>query len=540
MLLGMLQSTTRTAETTRSYMRSTSIGAYFNDDFKVNRAFTLNLGLRYELDLPPSDRYDRASNFSAGLGKIVIADSRNIPNLAERLAKYNLTDKVVLARDAGYPRSLVFPDYVNFAPRLGFAWRTPARRTTVLRGGYGIFYTGHLLNPIRESLMTGFPFSVNQTFSRLGADTSLVTLSNPFPESRAMESNSTNSNGYDPHPPLGYLQSYNLTVERELGAGIALEAGFVGSKGTHLGRRYDLNQPIRSLANYQANIAFPRPIAGINTINYYSFGSNSNYNAGQISLRRRVRGMFYRVNYSFSKSIDDASQISGSSTGGFANAQNSQDLKSERARSDFDRRHVVTAVFSLPVPVGRGRRFFAGARGWKGGLISGWQLSGSGTYYSGQAFTVTSAGIDANLGESLRPNRLGTGIQQEIPGAGRRGVDYPWYKLTDFEKVPRCAARDNCEVSPNGFSAFTFGNAGRNILDGPRAHFINMALLKNFRMAEKRNFQFRYELFNILNHANFSLPDREFNALGGGLITGVTDRGRGGPRVMQVALRYEF
>ncbi len=540
MLLGMLQSTTRTTEPTRSYVRSFSMGAFFNDDFKISRSLTLNLGMRYELDMPPVDRYDRASNFVAEFGKIVIADDRALPNLQARLAQYNIQNKVVLAKDVGYPRSLVYADKVNLAPRVGFAWRMPGKKTTVFRGGYGIFYTGHLLNPIKDSLMTGFPFSVNQTFSRLATDPSLVTLSNPFPDIRATEGNSTNSNGYDPHPPLGYLQSYSLTIERELGAGMALETAYVGSKGTHLGRRYDLNQPIRSLENYQANIAFPRPISGINTINYYSFGSNSNFNAGQISLRRRSRGMFFRANYTFGKSIDDASQLNGNSAGGFANAQNSQDLKSERGRSDFDRRHVLTGVFSTPLPFGRGRAFLSQLRGWRNGLLGGWTMSGSATYYSGQAFTITTSGTDANLGESLRPNRIGTGIQPDIPGAGRRGVDYPWFKLDDFERVPRCAARTLCEPSPNGFTPFSFGNAGRNILDGPAQHFTNLALLKNARFEGGKNLQFRYELFNIMNHANFQLPNREFNSLTGGFIKGVNDRGRGGPRVMQVALKFEF
>jgi hypothetical protein len=388
--------------------------------------------------------------------------------------------------------------------------------------------------------MTGFPFSVNQTFSRLGNDTSLVTFSNPFPDIRATEGNSTNSNGYDPRPPLGYLQSYNLTIEREIGKSIALETGYVGSKGTHLGRQYDINQPLRTMELYRANIAFPRPIAGINTVNYYSFGANSNYNAGQISLRRRARGGFFRINYTISKSIDDASQLSGNSTGGFSGAQNSRDLKSERGRSDFDRRHVIAVVYSSQLPFGRGRRFLRNARGWKNGMVGGWQLSGSGTYYSGQAFTVTSANVDTALGESSRPNRIGTGYQEELAGRGKKGVDYPWFKLSDFEPVPRCASRNSCEVSPNGFLPFTFGNSGRNVLDGPKSHFINLALMKNFRLAEKKTFQFRYELFNVLNHANFRLPDRQFNALGGGLITDVTDRGRGGPRVMQVALKIEY
>ena len=540
LLLGMLQSTTRNVQPTRNYLRSFSLGAFFNDDFKITRTLTLNLGMRYELDMPPVDRYGRASNFVAEFGKIVISDDANIPDLQARIARFNLQDKVVLAKDVGYPRSLVYADKINFAPRTGFAWRTPLQTTTVIRGGYGIFFTGHLLNPIRTSLMTGFPFSVNQTFSRLPADPTLVTLSTPFPDLRATEGNSTNSNGYDPRPPLGYLQSYNLTIEREIGKSMALEMGYVGSKGTHLGRQYDINQPLRSMALYQASSVFPRPIAGVNTINYFSFGANSNYHAGQISLRRRARGGFFRINYSISKSIDDASQLSGNSTGGFAGAQNSLDLKSERARSDFDRRHVIAVVYSTQLPFGRGKKFMQAANRWQNSVVGGWQMSGSGTYYSGQAFTVTSANVDTALGESSRPNRMGTGIQEEIAGAGRRGVDYPWFALSDFEPVPRCASRTSCEVSPNGFQPFTFGNSGRNILDGPKSHFINVALLKNFRLRERKSFQFRYELFNILNHANFRLPERQFNSLGGGLITGVTDRGRGGPRVMQAALKFDY
>lgn len=542
LLLGMLQTATRNAEPTRNYLRSVSVGSYFTDDFKVTRSLTLNLGMRYELDLPPVDKYDRASNFDAGLGKIIIASKANLPGLEERLAKYNLRDKVLFAEEIGRPRSLVYPDWVNLAPRLGFAWRLPSRhnRTTVLRGGYGIFFTGHLLNPIRTSLMTGFPFSVNQTFTRVAADPTIVTLSNPFPEGKATEGNTTNSNGYDPRPKLGDLQSYNLTMERELAPGWAVEVGYVGSKGTHLGRQYDINQPVRTLAAYQANVAFPRPIAGFNTVNYYSFGANSSYNAGQFSLRRQLRGSIVRFNYSFSKSVDDASQLSGVSTGGFTGAQNARDLKSERARSDFDRRQVVTAIFSMSVPFGQGRKFLSQARGWSNALVGGWQMSGSATYYTGQAFTPTSTNVDTSLGESPRPNRIGSGIQEDVAGSGRRGVDYPWFKLRDFEPVPRCVSRTVCETSAFGFSPFNFGNSGRNILDGPSQQFVNMALLKNFRLAEGKRVQLRYELFNILNHPNFQLPDKLFNGLGGGLITSVVDRGRGGPRVMQVALKLEF
>jgi len=253
-----------------------------------------------------------------------------------------------------------------------------------------------------------------------------------------------------------------------------------------------------------------------------------------------MRGAFVRFNYSLSKSIDDASQLSGASAGGFAGAQSARDLRSERGRSDFDRRHVITAVYSTPLPFGRGRKFFGTAKGLAQGVIGGWQMSGSASFLTGQALTVQSANVDANLGESLRPNRIGSGVQEDIPGAGKRGVDYPWFKLSDFEPVPRCASRSVCETSAYGFTPFNFGNSGRNILDGPSAHYINMAMLKNFPLRERRRVQVRYELFNILNHANLNLPDRAFNALGGGMVTAVVDRGRGGPRVMQLALKFEF
>jgi len=540
-LLGMMQTATRTVGVARNYLRSTSHGVFFNDDYKVTRNLTLNLGLRFELDEPPVDRYDRTSNFVPGIDKIVITDNKNIPDLAARVQSAGLQDRIALARDVNLPRALVYTDKNNFAPRLGFAWRVLGSQKAVIRGGWGIFYSGHLLNPIRTSLMTGFPFTQRQTFTRLASDPSLVTLTNPFPDQRTTETGVNNSNGYELRPSTGYLQSFNLTFEREISNGTAVELGYVGSKGTHLGRNYDINQPYRSLEMYMNNVAFPRPVTGINAINYYAFGSNSNYHAAQISLRKRTaRGFFYRLNYAFSKSIDDASQISGVSDGGFTGAQDARNLRSERGRSDFDRRHVVTGVVSYNLPLGQGKRWLSKPNWWTNGILGGWQLSGTATYYTGQPFTITSLDVDTSLGESSRPNRIGSGLQAEIPGEGRRGVDYPWFAVTDFEKVPRCTSRTSCEVSPHGFLPFQFGNSGRNILDGPSMAFINMAMLKNFRFEKSRNFQLRYEVFNILNKANFDLPNRSFNSVKGGLMTSVVDRGRGGPRVMQVALKFEF
>lgn len=188
------------------------------------------------------------------------------------------------------------------------------------------------------------------------------------------------------------------------------------------------------------------------------------------------------------------------------------------------------------VGVGRGGRFLGNAGRAVSGILGGWQLTGSAGINSGQPFTVQTSNVNLNLGDSTRPNRLGSGVQSDISGAGRRGVDYPWFNLSDFERVPACESRTTCVPSPNGYLPFGPGTSGRNILDGPGLAFINPGLLKNFTLADRGRIQARLEVFNLLNHPNFMLPVRIFDAQNGGIIRGVQGSGRGGPRT----LRYQF
>jgi hypothetical protein len=380
-------------------------------------------------------------------------------------------------------------------------------------------------------------------------DPNLVSLQNPFPGSRTSFQGILNVFGYELRPRTSYLQSWNFTIEREIGGGMAIETAYVGSKGTHLVRRYDYNQQIRTREWYDQNgTNFPRPISGFNTINYYATGSNSVYHAYQMSWRKRSRnGTFFRVNYALSKSIDDASQASGNAEGGFPNALDSRNLFLDRGRSDFDRLHVFTAAGSYQIPVGRRRQFLSGIGKIGDAFLGGWQLAGTATLYSGSPFTVRAANVDLNLGESDRPNRVGNGYVDPKSQAGRKGVDYPWFNLNHFEEVP-CAPNTNqaatCTYeSMYGFQPFGFGNAGRNILDGPGTIATNLSLSKNFVFKEQRRLQFRVDVFNVLNRPNFVLENetRFFNALTGGYFLRTTDTGAaGGPRVFQAALKYQF
>jgi hypothetical protein len=541
LLLGMLNNTSRTVGAARNYLRQTNIGTFFNDDLKLLPNLTLNLGVRFEIDDPPSDRYDRIASFVPGLDQLVVSGGISESSLNTLAAQAGLTGKVVLRGQTGLPNSLVFPDRNNVAPRAGFAWRFGRAGKTVVRGGYGIFYTGFALNPIRGSLMAVFPYSTNETYTRVATQPAQVTFSNPFPAERLALGGVNNVAGYDAHAPIGYLQSYNLTIERDLGGATVLEAGFAGSKGTHLGRVYNINQPFQSIATYLAGISATslRPYP-FNAVNYYQFGGNSNYSAGQISLRKRGRGgLFYRLNYTFSKSIDTASQLSAGSDGGFNGALDMRNLRLERGRSDWDRRQVFTSNFFWPLPFGRGRRFIGSAGRGAQSVLGGWQVSGTAMFGSGAPLTVLTNGASQNIGESLRPNRIGSG--EPAGRDGKRGVDYPWFNLNDFKPAPACiSVARGCPADAYGFQPFLPGNAGRNILDGPGYGYVNLAAMKDFPVRERMKAQFRFESFNFLNHPNFMLPDNSFNTITAGRITGAVPAGKGGPRVFQASLKFLF
>lgn len=550
LLLGRLQSVNRRVATTFNALRGSGFGGFLNDDWKITRNLTLNLGVRYEIEFPPYDANDRLSSFLPGLNKVVLAGDHTLPNLEGLLAEQGLADRTVLASEIGLGRQLIDPDYNNIAPRLGFAWRPFGGGRNVLRGGYGVFYQGYLLGPVRRQLAGVFPFTFNQTFNSTGArNVPPPTLQNPFPEGRERTGGAgiQNVNGFDIDPPTAYLQSWNLTIERDLGDGRALEVGYVGSKGSHLQRGYDLNQPIRDLAlateAANGNLVFPRPIDGFNRINYTSFGSNSTYHALQVSLRRRSRsGLFYRVNYTFGKSIDDASAANDVAGTGVGGALDTGNLRLDRGRSNFDQRHATTFAGRYELPFGNGRRFLSGMRGPAQAALGGWQLAATLTTYSGQPFTVFAANVDLNAGESRRPNRIAHGYLEPDAFPGFKGVDFSWYDLGAFERVP-CIGTENrngveCVQSSHGFEPFQVGNSGRNILDIPGTFNLNVSLQKNFRFEGRRRLQVRLDAFNAPNTTRLGRPSglaAQFDSIQGGLI--ITARP---PRILQASLSYNF
>jgi hypothetical protein len=535
-LLGEPSSVGLTLGNPYNHIFNNNYAAFLQDDFKALPSLTLNLGLRYELETMPHESNGQWSSYDPALHKIVTAATLT-PAQQAQLGTYADPSLYTSANAAGLPQTLVTPNYKRLAPRVGFAWRPFDDNRTVIRGGYGVFYTGSRLSALRTELAGKFPFSLPMSFS----SGNLPSLSDPWDFAPSVKL--TTTTGIDLNPKSAYVQSWNFTLENEIGKGVTLEVGYTGSKGTHLGRQIDTNQwapglyvpgvcdPVNNFNNCTIVpvsafgtvpvVAF-RPVdSHYGSINYFTFNSNSTYNAGTITVRKKFdHGLFFRANYTYGKSIDVASGFNFSGNGGYKGAQNSQDPNAERGRSDFDRRHVFSANFVYKLPIN------------KTVVLRGWQLAGSSTIYSGAPFTPQLGVPSQDGGGATRPNRLSPG---DVNPANGNVCSDP----SQFQATTAAYFDVNCFYTPtwNGLPNILgiFGNSGRNILDGPSNFVVNLALSRTFRIGENGKLQFRWEAFNVTNHTNLNLPNDNVDEPGAATITKAKAN-----RIMQVGIKYNF
>jgi outer membrane receptor protein involved in Fe transport len=480
-LLGLPTATQRQVGTNKSYLFSNYFGLFLQDDWKVHPDLTLNLGVRYDVNQPPVEKYDRLANF--------------IPSLRRQ----------VRVGEPGFPRSLLKTDYNNISPRLGFAYRPFGNERTVIRGGYGIFNSFDLQFTLYQLLgASAFPFTRLEQFLATGLGN--PSLTDPFPSNRPGATPAASTpNGWQYDNPTPYLQSWNLSVARELTASLGVEVAYVGTKGTHQSVTLNINQTIRTP---QGNIA---PFPGFGRILVQNLGANSNYHALQVSAQKRFSSALgFRSSFTWSKAIDQASFGSAA-----RQPQDPRNLRAERALADFDRRRVWSNDFVFELPFGRGRRFSNQINRELDAVLGGWRLSGIIFLADGRPFTPVIAGANAQAGFATRPDRLRDG-KLDAPTIER------WFDPTAFAVVPA--------------SAFRFGNSGRNILTGPGIVSIDASVFKQFSLPwEAHRLEFRADFFNLPNHANFDLPARAIDQPTAGSI------GSAGPgRQIQFALRYIF
>lgn len=472
-------------------LRTRSYNFYFDDSFRATRRLTINAGLRYEYNSPATDAADRSRVFDIATGTIVTPGTSGVPR-------------------GGYKA-----DKNNFAPRVGIAWTIGEDEATVLRAGYGVYYDQSPLAPAEALYFNAPLFDNNIYFSIPGLP---LTLADPFPAffPFALPDSAL---AIQRDLRTGYLQHWNANIQRKIASRSVLEVAYVGSKGTKLLTARDINQPQPSIL--PPGLPFvPRPNPFFDDIDMLESRANSSYHSLQTRFQQRLsRGLSALVSYTWSKSIDDASNFFSSA--GDANfPQNSYDLRSERGRSNFDVRHRLSASYTYDLPFGRGRKYLA-ENGFVSTILSGWQTLGILTLQTGRPFTVAllseidNSGTGRSLlgfGANDRPNIVGD------PLAGNRSVER-WFNTGAFS------------FPPPG----TFGNAGRNILDGPGYQNFNLSLVKNTALSERMSVQFRAEAFNLFNHPNFGLPDNFLGSPTFGRITSARD-----PRHIQFGAKLLF
>ena len=494
---------------------------YFQDNWRATKNVTINAGLRWDYFGVLGEKNNLLSNFDLQRGLIQVGT--------------NGLDK------------LYEPDWNNFSPRLGFAWDVTGKGKTVVRGGWGLFYDafsqdffvgqlpfntfnpGPAYNPVGPSPIL-FSFS---TIPQIQNDVPIFT---DYLDSDVF--------AVDRHLKTPTIQNYNLNFQQELFRNVVLQVGYVGSLGRKLFRYRDINQPINpavSTARPFDNGPFAPSGGTFFYVNQLETSSNSNYNALQTSLNlRNVHGFSAQMNYTWSHSIDDASDGQDY----VANAtqpDNSYCPRCERGNSNFDVRQRFVATFSYELP----NLIKSMPR-----LGQGWQFNAIATLRTGSPFHVNLFDDYNGTGEFFpRPDLVGD------PYAGTSGPDR-FLNLTAF-KVP-CTFDESGSCIPG---TFHFGSLGRNSLIGPGYKNFDVSVFKTTRITERVNLQLRMEVFNVLNHPNFASPllpsfaaDASFNGLdaeGRGIgflpITVTPDvgignpfLGGGGPRNLQFAARITF
>ena len=483
-------------------IRAQTYSLYFEDDWKVHPHLTLSFGGRWEPFFPLYSADDELTVFRPG------QQSRVFPSAPVGL---------VYAGDTGIPRGGSRNDWNNLAPRFSFAWSPFGNKKTSIRGAYGVFFdiprfheVSHFVNSPPYSLQ----ITVNQPRSFSDPYAGRV---NPFPYAPPATEQEraayrflmpvTVGLSMDPFNAAPYNQQWNFNIQREVARDYLLSAAYVGSKATRLPIRRELNPALFGAGATLNNIDARR----IHAPNYASIISyenviNSSYHALQLSLNKRFsHGFTLLASYTYSRAIDGMSLEVDN-----FNGQNPLNLRADKGLADFDVRDRLVASFlwEVPGPV-------SGAAKW---FLGGWQINGIFTAQGGAPFNVVTGQDRALSGTGTqRPDVVGNPYLDT--GRSRQELIAKYFEATAFA-LPAMGS---------------YGNAGRNTMIGPGRWNLDGAIFKSFRVRESLGLQFRWEMFNAVNHANLSNPRNNITAANPGQINATSP-----PRIMQAGLRLTF
>jgi hypothetical protein len=490
-LLGYIRSDSVNPAHTNTDLYNYWVGLSANDDFKVTPRLTLNFGVRWDYFQRYKQTDDKFVNIQ--LNGFIVGNT-------------------VTTQSSPYGRELMASDWNNVGPRFGFAWRSPLAGETVIRGGYGIYYTPQISNAI-FAMAEGAQATAGASLTGNIVGAPNLFFSNPFAGAQTNGAlNFAVSN--DENMRDSYVQQWNLNVQRKLPGNVVLDVGYVGSKGTKLVVTYeDLNRPIQvvdprtpglaSLNARRPNQQYQRNVRSDKAI------GNSIYHSFQAKAERRLSsGLTFLTAYTYSKSISGPSDIGGQVGGGnFIGApQDVYYAQGDRSVSGFDvtQRFVQTILYDIP--------FARGLHGAPKYILDGWQISTIMTYQSGFPAPVTSNIDTTGTGISSRPD-LVAGQRGDLPGDQRTWTR--WFNTGAFTQA----------------QFGRFGTSPRtDAVRLPGIENVDFSINKGFHFKEKKAIEFRTEFFNFLKHYNpdpatVDLNSRSatFGMIGGG-VQGITTR----------------
>lgn len=504
---------------------------YGQDSFRATPNLTINVGLRFELNTLYNGIRGQKSAFNLSNGKLIIPSSIDpaVQPLTATLMQL-FSDRIEYTKDLGLPDSIQGWQ-PNWGPRIGFAWRPGHSNNWVVRTGYGIFYSYPDSNTINNTVAT-VPFVASTTTfndrvpaapTRTWADffhgqPNVSPNPNPGqPCAFGFVANSCDTPDVDTgklDSKVTYLQEWNFSVQRQVTSSSSVDVTYVGNKTTHLNQNLGFNDPLPGSGNIQAR----RPYPQWGAFTYATFDENASYQALQAKYETRAwHGLNTLIAYAYSKCIDYGTQQSGTT---FTR------VRLNRGPCDYDMPHTFAGSFDYELPFGRGKQILGNAHGLVNQLVGGWDLAGIVTLRSGLPFTPSISTDVANTGVGQRPNVVGAPVMVGTPTCW-------FYTSANSSCVTQAPGAVNSFVLP---TAFTYGNSGRNILRADALKQVDLTLMKRFPITETKLFEFRAEIFNILNHPTFSAPSTAINTSSGGQVGGTLNAAR----IIQLALKFRF
>ncbi len=458
-LLGDAQQTSERFGGGVFYFRQNEPDLFFNDNWQAKGTFTLSYGLRWEYISPYTENFNRLTNLLVAPGFAAVTPA--------------------IAGQGGLSDSILKPNYHHFRPSLGFAWKT--WDNMIVTGGAGMSYNAGAYANMATALAYQSPFITTQT--NLGGTTTPLSLTNGFTSTNAV----LNTYGVNPDYQVGYSYLWNFNVQRQVGKAYVVNLDYSGTKGSELDQLRAPNRTPTGLLNPSLPVFL-----------YDTTGANSIYHGGSLIVSRRMsQSVSFRFRYTYSKMIDDASQVGG---GGGANgliAQNDLNLAAERSLSSQNPAQRLNGSYEWQLPYGLNHKW-GDHQSVMNSVFGDWQMSGT---------------VNFNSGTPLSP--IVSNIFSNAQGLQALGVNVPLRANLTGQPIALANPTETAFFNTAAFAtpaAGSYGDAGRNIIIGPGQITVNGSMSKSFRLSEYKNLELRFDANNVLNHANWAGVDTHFNS----------------------------